>query len=151
MTTEQPVKASLISQDSTANIEFMFNPIELQFTRNMSISSAKGARTASGLPKVNFANPQPYTLTLNNILFDTYEAGTNVMDLYINKLRQSVEFASSLGRPPVYIFAWGSQNYLKCLVQTLSYKLTLFLPDGTPVRASVNLTLTEVDTVSASK
>jgi hypothetical protein len=151
MSTEQPVKASLISQDGTDNIDFMYNPTQLSFSRSMSINSAPGARTASGLPKASFANPEPYTLSINSIVFDTYEQGTNVMTLHISKLRQSVEFASSLGRPPVYIFTWGSQNYLKCLVQSLSYKLTMFLPDGTPVRASVDLTLREVDTVTASQ
>jgi hypothetical protein len=150
--TEQPVKASLISQDGTDNIDFMFNPTELQFSRSVLISSDSKVRTVSGLPKTNFGSPEPYKLTINGILFDTYEQGTNVMTAYINKFRQSVEFASSLGRPPVYIFAWGNNNqYLKCLVKDLTYTLTMFLPDGTPVRAKVNLTLQEVDTTIASQ
>lgn len=146
--TEQPVKAHLISQDGTDNIEFMFNPIELHFSRSATINSPEGATTARGLPKVSFGSPQPYSLELKNILFDTYESGTDVMSTYISKLRQGVEFAASLGRPPVYIFTWGSQQYLKCFVKTLTYRLTMFLPDGTPVRAIVDLSLEEIDTTN---
>ncbi|MCY7323223.1 MAG: hypothetical protein LH660_15820 [Phormidesmis sp. CAN_BIN36] len=148
--TEQPVKAHLISQDSTDNIEFMFNPIELRFSRSATIKSSEGATTAGGLPKVSFGSPQPYSLSIGNILFDTYESGKDVMSTYINKLCQGVEFAASLGRPPVYIFTWGSQQYLKCFVKTLSYRLTMFLPDGTPVRAIVDLSLEQIDTTSSS-
>lgn len=51
-------------------------------------------------------------------------------------------------RTPIYRFIWGNQDkYLPyCLVQQLSYDLTKFLPDGTPVRAVIGqLTLKETD------
>jgi hypothetical protein len=49
-------------------------------------------------------------------------------------------------RPPVYEFRWGTQQYFrKCFVENLSYKLTMFLPDGTPVRAIVDISLKEAD------
>jgi hypothetical protein len=86
-------KAKLISQESDT-IEFMFNPNELVFQRSIQVNASKGARTKTGLPKVSFAYPEPYTLTITNIVFDTYEDGSNVMDKYINKLRKSVEFAT---------------------------------------------------------
>ncbi|NEP76498.1 hypothetical protein [Okeania sp. SIO2G5] len=67
----------------------------------------------------------------------------------------SSEFDSSSGggddkkkqqRTPIYRFIWGNQeNYLPyCTVDSLSYKLTKFLPNGTPVRAEIDsLTLKE--------
>lgn len=145
-----PVKAKLMAQDGGDNIEFMFNPTELSFSRSNSITKPDGARTDGGLPKVSFGSPEPYKLTLSNLLFDTYETGENVYTKYISKFRQAVEFLQSKERPPVYLFTWGSQEYLRCFVQSLSYKLTLFLPDGTPVRATVDLTLEEVDEVTSS-
>ena len=45
-----------------------------------------------------------------------------------------------------YNFAWGQNQYLKCFVKSVSYKLTMFLADGTPVRAIVDMSLEEVDT-----
>jgi hypothetical protein len=140
-------KAQLIS-DESETIEFMFNPTELTFEYSVNVNSEAGARTTSGLPKVSFAYRDPCTLSISNIIFDTYEAGTSVLD-YINKLKKAVQFSSqgkgSEKRPPFYIFAWGQQQYIRCFVTRLSYRLTRFLSDGTPVQARVDLTLTEID------
>jgi Contractile injection system tube protein len=53
-------------------------------------------------------------------------------------------------RPPVYYFVWGPHNYMLCMIKDLSFKLTMFLPNGTPLRAIVDLTLEEVDLGAAS-
>ncbi|MFN8971126.1 MAG: hypothetical protein ACK5XR_20910, partial [Pseudanabaena sp.] len=42
--------------------------------------------------------------------------------------------------------AWGEQ-YMKCVVTSISYELTMFLADGTPVRAKVSIDLQEVDDI----
>ena len=143
-------KARLISRESDT-IEFMFNPTELVFQRSIQVNASKGARTKTGIPKVSFAYPEPYTLSISNIVFDTYEEGSNVMDKYINKLKKSVEFSTKgsgrYKRPPIYVFAWGKQQYIRCFVEQLTYRLTRFLRDGTPVQARVDLTLKEVDKV----
>lgn len=144
------MKAQLIAQGGGDNIDFMFNPTELDFSRTMNLNASGGARTDEGLPKVSFGSPEPYTLSLSNITFDTYETAQNVLDQYINRIRDSVEFVKGKERPPIYVFTWGRQKYLRCFVQSLSYKLTMFLSDGTPVRAVVNLTLKEVDETTGS-
>ncbi|MGL5134195.1 MAG: hypothetical protein ACRC78_16845 [Planktothrix sp.] len=54
-------------------------------------------------------------------------------------------------RPPVFYFIWGEKNYMCCMIKQLDYKLTMFLPDGTPVRAMVTITLEEVDLGVASR
>ncbi len=141
-------KAKLISEESET-IEFMFNPSEISFTHSITLSEEKGARTDKGLPKVSFAYPNPSQITISNILFDTYEQGTDVLE-YINKFKKALDFAekgSAKGkRPPIYTFIWGQNKYLHCFIDRLSYKLTRFLPDGTPVQARIDqLTLKEVD------
>ncbi|MCY7272909.1 MAG: hypothetical protein LH702_03950 [Phormidesmis sp. CAN_BIN44] len=52
-------------------------------------------------------------------------------------------------RTPTYRFVWGDQIYLRrCIVEKLTYKLTMFLTDGTPVRAVIDsLTLKEADEI----
>ena len=55
------------------NIEFMFNPSELEFSRQVFWHSDRGTRSSTLLPKVNFSGVEPYTCTLRNLLFDTYE------------------------------------------------------------------------------
>jgi len=149
MPSNTPVKAQLIAQGGGENIDFMFNPSELEFSRSMQFNRDQGARTSKGLPKVSFAYPEPYSLNVSNITFDTYESGESVLK-HINKLRKSVEFLDSAERPPIYLFTWGGQKYITCFVKSLRYKLTLFLPDGTPVRAVADLSLEEVDATTPS-
>ncbi|MDV3348632.1 hypothetical protein QGP82_08040 [Leptothoe sp. LEGE 181152] len=144
------VKAKLIAQGGGNNIEFMFNPTELSFSRSLRLNSPGGARTDEGLPKVSFGSPEPYSLNVSGLVFDTYETGENVIDKYVKNFRQAVEFMDSQERPPIYLLTWGKQEYLRCFVESLSYKLTMFLADGTPVRATVDITLKEVGEVSGT-
>jgi len=141
-------KAKLISDESDT-IEFMFNPNELSFEHSITLREEEGSRTEKGLSKVSFAYPNPSKITIGNILFDTYEEQSNVL-VYIDKFRKALDFAekgSAKGkRPPVYTFVWGNNKYLRCFIDSLTYKLTRFLPDGTPVQAKIDsLTLKEVD------
>ncbi len=146
-------KAKLIPKDSgIKQIEFMFNPTELIFERIVETSDNPGAHTQKqGQPKVSFATTNPYKVTINKILFDTYETGENV-EKYIAPFKRGVQFDDKLvgekkERPPLYRFVWGEQEYLRsCFIEKLTYKLTMFLPDGKPVRAVIdNLVLKEAD------
>jgi hypothetical protein len=126
----------------------MFNPTELVFEGVVQTSESPGARTQDkGNPKVSFSHVKAYKVTINKILFDTYEDGGDVVKLYIENFRKSVEFVKGKERPPIYQFMWGKQVYLRrCFIEKLNYKLTMFLPDGTPVRAVIDsLTLKEAD------
>lgn len=142
------IKALLISDDGVPPIQFMFNPTELVFEGVVETSESPGARTQDkGQPKVSFSHTKAYKITINKILFDTYEDGEDVVNKYINSFRKAVEFVSGKERPPIYQFMWGKQVYLRrCFIEKLNYKLTMFLPDGTPVRAIIDsLTLKEAD------
>ncbi|MGF1497321.1 MAG: hypothetical protein ACFB8W_10920 [Elainellaceae cyanobacterium] len=143
----QLVKAKLTSSEAT-NIEFMFNPAELVFEGVVETSENPGARVQeTGKPKVSFSNVKAYKVTIGNILFDCYEQRKDVVRHHISPFREAVQFVGNEQRPPIYRFEWGSHVYLqRCFVEQLTYKLTLFLPDGTPVRAVIDsLTLKEVD------
>ena len=154
-------KAKLIAYDNEAiDIELMFNPTEISFTRTVKWENQPGNRGSTLLPKINFSGVEPYKFTLKQLLFDTYEMKESVMDKYINKIKLGVEpigssrnNSSTNGsinntnndrRPPVYKFTWG-QEYFHCVITSLTYTLTMFLTDGTPVRAMVDISLQEVD------
>lgn len=163
-------KAKLTPADGEKgeDIIFMFNPTQLQFTRSVGWSGGgrSGGKSSQHhpppaednhlLPKANFSGVQPYSLTISNVIFDTYETRKSVRDVYINKLEAAVmPVEGHRGnpkdkRPPVYLLKWGDQEYIKCVVKTLKYIYEMFLPDGTPVRAKVTLTLQEVDQVTAT-
>ena len=142
------VKAQLISQDGGGTIKFQFNPNQLAFSAKINLTKDSGARTGRGLPKVNFAYPDPVTLSIKDLIFDTYEQQTSVITL-LSQFEKAVNFAQAgeadKKRPPTYVFTWGSYQYIRCFVTSLNYTLTMFLPDGTPVRAKVDLTLEEID------
>ncbi|HBE16994.1 MAG TPA: hypothetical protein DEG17_27355 [Cyanobacteria bacterium UBA11149] len=142
------VKAKLKGLEGAEDIEFMFNPNQLAFSRSMSLEQSEGARTEQGLNKTSFKHPNPYSLKISGIPIDTYETGESAMS-HVNKFKKAVEFADKgegqKKRPPIYLFTWGQEKYICCFVKTLSYKLTMFLPNGTPVRATVDLDLEEID------
>lgn len=142
------IKAKLTSQDGVPPINFMFNPTELFFHRIVETSENSGARTqAKGQPKVSFSHTKADKIVINKIIYDTYEDGSDVVEKYIEPFKKAIEFVPGKERPPIYTFSWGSREYLRrCFVEKLDYKLTMFLPDGTPVRAVVEgLTLKEAD------
>jgi hypothetical protein len=139
-------KAKLVGYNGEApDIELMFNPTEISFSRTVSWQSDPGNRGTTLLPKVNFSGVEPYKFTLKQLLFDTYETKKSVMD-YINIIKKGVETIERNPdkRPPVYIFTWGKE-YFHCVITSLTYNLTMFLTDGTPVRAIVDISLQEVD------
>ncbi len=147
-------KAYLKSLDGGQDIHFMFNPTELTFTGSVTYKENQGAQAKkTGKSKVSYSNVNPYTVTISNILFDTYEDGIDVVSTHIEKFRKAIIFVPGQERTPVYGFFWGQKEYLRrCVVQGLTYKLTMFLADGTPVRAVIDsLTLKEADEPEQNK
>ncbi|MDZ4877431.1 MAG: hypothetical protein CLLPBCKN_006866 [Chroococcidiopsis cubana SAG 39.79] len=139
------LKAKLKARDSGGgDIAFMYNPTELSFTRTASWAYDLGHRGSNLLPKVNFSGVQPYRLTLRHVPYDTYEKKTSVME-YINKIKKGMSASADLLRPPVYTFEWGETKYSDYVIEDLAYTITMVLPNGTPVRAWVDITLLEVD------
>ncbi len=84
----------------------MFNPAQLWFQQRINLTKNSGARTGRGLPKVNFAYPEPCTLSIQDIMLDTYEEGGGKSVLsYLQQFEKAVNFAESgedkEKRPPV--------------------------------------------------
>lgn len=144
----QLAKATLMACNNEApDIEVMFNPTEISFSRSVNWTCKDGNRGTSLLPKINFSGVQPYQFTLQQLLFDTYETKESVVTKYIDNIKKGVESIQGTDdqRPPVYIFMWGENKYFPCVIESLTYTLTMFLTDGTPVRALVDIQLREVD------
>ncbi|MFM7363610.1 MAG: hypothetical protein ACKO11_03715 [Cuspidothrix sp.] len=147
MANQTLIKAKLIAYNGEApNIELMFNPADISFSRTVNWSSQQGNRGTTLLPKINFSGVEPYKFTLKQLVFDTYETQKSVMEEYIDKIKKGVETIDGLAdkRPPVYILTWGSE-YFYCVMTSLTYTLNMFLNNGTPVRAIVDISLQEVD------
>ena len=52
---------------------------------------------------------------------------------------------ADLHRPPLVMFSWGGFTF-KGVVESLTIRYTMFLPDGKPCRATANLSIKEAQT-----
>ena len=147
-------KLKPLDGEKASEITFMFNPKELSFTNQVKTTDNPGSRvTKSGRPHVSFSDIPPKQLVIKDIWFDTYETGKDVLKDCLTPFIESVTFTDEKQRPPIYHFIWGPHNYLQsCFIEQLNYRLTKFMPDGTPVRAVIEtLGLKEIEKPSESK
>lgn len=149
MLTGELVKATITNLDTNDSIECMFNPKEYTFTKsnNWSQSKTKG----KNVPKLEFNGGNPTDLKVQ-LFFDTYESGEDVRKKYtnaiwqlamVNKDKQDPKTKKS--QPPKCEFRWGSMWSFKAVLADVTQKFTLFLPDGTPVRATLDVTFRQTE------
>ena len=128
----------------------MFNPSDYTVSTEAEMPIAQGAG-AGGLapgsapkcpseqnPSFNKFAVRDFTIKL---LFDTYEKKSDVRTLTneIAKLVIPIIDKSKKKTLPICKFVWGGFTY-KGWLYKLDQKFTLFLPDGTPVRAELTAT-----------
>jgi nucleoid-associated protein YgaU len=142
-------KATLAPDDGSDPLEFRFNPKELSISKAATWNrpTSKGAKNAT---KPEFGGVQPPTVHME-LFFDDWEGkGDLVKD--IEKLLDWLKPTDSSinqkqkPQPRALQFHWGQgpladfTGYLK----SVSAKYTMFKPDGTPVRATAQITLEEI-------
>lgn len=127
------------------SVDCMFNPYEYTVTKQNTYQDK--SRNRSSVPQVEFKKAGSQTLKLT-LLFDTYE-GSEDVTLTTNKLWKFMDpktrESGSDNRkvpPPDVAFEWGVFRFVAVITQ-MTQKFTLFQPDGTPVRASVDVTFTQ--------
>jgi nucleoid-associated protein YgaU len=138
-------KATIMNLDGGGQaIKCMFNPKEYTFSK--SISWKAGDTKGANVPPIEFEKGQPATLQLQ-LFFDTYDTGTDVRKDYTDALWTLTQVDEKLkdqknkkGRPPRVRFQWGKTWSFEGVITKMSQKFTLFLPNGTPVRATVDVT-----------
>jgi hypothetical protein len=104
-------------------------------------------KNRSDVPGFEFEKAGPQTLKLD-LVFDTYESGEDV-SLKTNQLWKLMESKTrregNRNRkvpPPEVAFEWGVFRFV-AVITNMTQKFTLFKPDGTPVRARVEVTFTQ--------
>jgi nucleoid-associated protein YgaU len=142
-------KATLTNTVSGEVIPVMFNPEE--YTLNRDINYAQTAIPGLSAPLIQFVNGNLQTLEME-LFLDTYEehreggvvlnaAGADVRDLTA-RVTGLMSIDASTHAPPVLLFVWGSLSFT-CVLARASQRFTMFLSDGTPVRANVQVTFNE--------
>jgi nucleoid-associated protein YgaU len=133
--------------DESGVIDALFNPTLLSFDRSVGWKSAGAAQR--DVPELEFTSAEPRTLTLE-LIFDTYDTPTakkgDVRKKYADKMLHltTVEKHGDKHRPPVCRLRWGAAGrFFQGVVEKLEQKFTMFVEDGTPVRAMVTCTFKE--------
>ncbi len=135
-------------------IQCMFNPKEYSFAKqnNYTRATAKG----DNVPPVEFGGGGAATLQLQ-LLFDTYGSAKNgraedVRKAYTNRILELMMVDKNLkdqkthkSRPPRVRFQWGSSWSFNAVIKSVTQKFTLFLGDGTPVRATLDVAFEQVE------
>lgn len=121
-----------------------FNPNRISFSGNATVNQRVTASPEVEGPDVQLTEYtyQPTTLRIS-LLFDTSE------DDDPNVLKHTTQIVALLrplpgnSRPPMCQLWWGAYVLLQGVLTSLSQEYTLFRPDGTPVRATLDCTFTE--------
>jgi len=149
MLTGELVKATITNLDTEESVEVMFNPTDYTFSKanNWQPSKKKGAN----VPPLEFNGGNPTDLKVT-LMFDTYETGEDVRDTYTNAIwnmvmvnKSKIDPKTKKGQPPQVEFRWGAMWSFKAVIANITQKLTLFLADGTPVRASLDIVFRQVE------
>jgi nucleoid-associated protein YgaU len=137
--------AVLVFKKSSA-ICALFNPEKLVF--NKSVNWKKQGAAQRDVPELQFTNAQPQTLKVD-LIFDTYDTSDAVKEdvrTYTKKLLHiaTVEKHGDKHRPPVCRLSWGATGvFFQGVLERLEQQFTLFMKDGTPVRAKTACTFKE--------
>jgi hypothetical protein len=133
-------------QDLTAH----FNPTELSVTKSVPWQKHKSSKGDN--PTLEFTDAEPKTLKVD-LLFDTYEERADVYAKYISKLEKlTLIMDGDKKRPPTLLFQWGNKfPRFQGVIKNLVVKYTMFLEDGTPVRANATIDMMQAAKTTKAK
>ncbi len=153
----------------SGTIEALFNPNEFTISRDITWKRKRVASVGSysAYARQEFRSTSPKTLSIN-LFFDTYEArgssltlrqgakdfliptnpftaspeATNVKE-YTDKIAALADINTELHRPPICKLRWGEVELFIGVLTGLTEKYTMFMPDGRPVRATLDCSFVE--------
>lgn len=126
---------------ATEPIEVLFNPKEYKLARSNQFSEIAVPGLES--PPLQFGRGNARTLSMQ-LFFDTYtyKSGEDVQ-VYVDQILALLAINVDLHAPPICKFSWGKKLQFVGVLERADSSYTLFLADGTPVRATVDITFKE--------
>lgn len=128
-------KAQIVNLETNEPIDCMFRPKE--FSLNKTNSWHEKDVKKANIPTLEFGGGKPVDLKMQ-LFFDTYETGEDVRK-HTDKVWQLMDVSKSKSRPPRCQFKWGNYLSFKAVVTSIGQQFTLFLPNGTPVRSTLDV------------
>ena len=157
--TSELAPAEITNELTNEKVRCLFNPKEYTLSKQNKWEE----KTAKGesIPHLEYAGGATGNLKLQ-LLFDTYEehrSGSLVLNragedvrTYTHVLWDMMEVAAEnvnpktkKGEPPRCRFTWGHYWSFLAVIESISEKFILFKPDGTPVRAIIDITLKQIE------
>ena len=133
------------------SVDFFLNPNSIQVVKSVKLENPQ---TEGQTQETRWTATNPIELKLGELWFDTYESRESVRSRYIDKLEKLLQYVEETHHIPCVRFVWGQftqssnedPNYL-FYVERLGVDYSMFLPDGTPVRAKVQLDLKQCQSI----
>jgi hypothetical protein len=129
-------------------VHAMFNPKEVGVDRRVPWKPHNNP--GGDMPMLEYTTGENRTMSLE-LLFDTAEDGTDVHQQYVSPLEQMtlIPEGTPSGKdrhPPRVKVVWGNRfPQFYGVIESFACKYTMFLPDGTPIRATCTVKLKEID------
>jgi len=144
----------MIETETKEKIHVMFNPNSYSISKSVTWSAA-GATGGKGetkrevnAPPLQFGGGGSRQLSLELFFDVTKDPGTDVRD-ETDKIARLTLISRKLNHPPWCTVSWGNPRTpkgdfpFKGVISSLTQKFTLFDHAGTPIRATLSVTLTE--------
>lgn len=156
MSQQQLKKATITVLDGRNKgkvVSALFNPVEYSFERSNSYKATPVP--GLGAPLLQFVNGECDTLSMELFLDDyTDPQGptsrehdeTEPLMTRLRDMTALTEIDADLHAPPPVRFNWGPMEF-SAVIEKLGRKVTMFHPDGTPARATLNVSFKEYRTL----
>jgi LysM repeat protein len=140
-------KAYLMPVGGSDKIKVLFNPS--QYVLNRTNNIVEVPVPGLGTPIIQYMSGKASTLKFD-LFFDSYEAwpeagieaGSDISKV-TNKVYDLLKVDGTKHVPPVVEFGWASFKF-KCVLDSIDGTFTMFKADGTPLRATLKVTLREI-------
>ncbi|RZU51561.1 LysM domain-containing protein [Krasilnikovia cinnamomea] len=151
-------KATIICEMPPGSVSFDLNPEQIVMIRHSSMGSYGTGSSNSGTPAGSspsiFKKSSPPQLVLNKVHFfgpDTKDRcdqlmnwmspGGGMLGALVGAALSAATGVNLVTRPPKVIFQWGPAFLIEANISGVTARYTRFGPDGTPVRAEVDIRL----------
>ena len=136
-------KATLHNLETRTAIPVQFNPEQGYVVNSSNNFNQEPGR--AGPPTVTFVGTQQRQLTME-LFFDTTWQQRDVRES-VQQVLALLERDTKTDAPPRLLFTWGSLQF-RCVLQSVNQRYTLFLGDGRPSRAYLDVTLLEAESTT---
>lgn len=144
-------KLTIIGLDQGGTIQAQYNPKEISVDK--SVPWQKAPSSMSDQPALTFTSAEGRTMSFE-LMFDTSKQGTDVHATHVAGLLALAMVMDANGpedkrRPTRVKISWGtSLPTFEGVIESIGTKYTMFLADGTPVRATCSVTVREASRAS---